>query len=157
MFVLGERDKFISMKSLKLASKMYPKMRIEKLPKASHFLQHHAAKATNNLIRDFLGPSTDFTIETRKWFFSTQPWFQTEYPIGPTSFANRCCSFLLLAPLPMIYLPCHYRWLYRLNSYVIFLKVLIKNKASTNFKWTEYKTEFIGEFLFQEKKICYLF
>lgn len=63
MFVLGEHDKFISPKSLKLASKIYPKMRIEVVANANHFLQHHAAKATNDLIRDFLGPATDFTVE----------------------------------------------------------------------------------------------
>lgn len=66
MFVLGERDKYISSKSLKLATKIYPKMRVEVIPKASHFLQHHAATATNNLIRDFLGPATDFTVQTFK-------------------------------------------------------------------------------------------
>lgn len=66
MFVLGERDKYISSKSLKLATKIYPKMRVEVIPKARHFLQHHAATATNNLIRDFLGPATDFTVQTFK-------------------------------------------------------------------------------------------
>lgn len=66
MFVLGEGDKYISRKSLKLASKIYPKMRIETVAKANHFLQHHSAEATNNLIRDFLGPASDFTIQTFK-------------------------------------------------------------------------------------------
>lgn len=66
MFVLGERDKYASPKSLVLASKIYPKMRIEVVANANHFLQHHAAKATNDLIRDFLGPATDFTVETFK-------------------------------------------------------------------------------------------
>ena len=64
MFVLGERDKYISPKSLQLTAKEYPKMRVEVVPKASHFLQHHAATATNDLIRDFLGPSNEFTIQT---------------------------------------------------------------------------------------------
>lgn len=66
MFVLGEREKFISRKSLKLATKIYPKMRVEVVPKASHFLQHHSATATNNLIRDFLGPASDFKIQPFK-------------------------------------------------------------------------------------------
>lgn len=66
MFVLGEGDKFISPKSLKLAAKIYPKMRIEVVANANHFLQHHAAKATNDLIRDFLGPASDFTVEAFK-------------------------------------------------------------------------------------------
>lgn len=66
MFVLGERDKYISPKALKLTIKEYPKMRVEFVPNASHFLQHHAATATNALIRDFLGPASDFSIQTLK-------------------------------------------------------------------------------------------
>lgn len=66
MFVLGAGDKYISPTSLKLATKIYPKMRVEVIPKASHFLQHHAATATNKLIRDFLGPATDFKIQSFK-------------------------------------------------------------------------------------------
>lgn len=66
MFVLGQGDKYISPKSLKLATKIYPKMRVEVVPKANHFLQHHAAAATNKLIRDFLGPASDFPIQSFK-------------------------------------------------------------------------------------------
>lgn len=66
MFVLGENEKYISAKSLELTRKEYPKMRVEVVPNAAHFLQHQAATATNNLIRDFLGPASNFPIETFK-------------------------------------------------------------------------------------------
>lgn len=64
MFVLGEYDKYISSKSLTMCAKEYPKMRVEVISKTSHFVQHQAPTATNDLIRDFLGPASNFPIQT---------------------------------------------------------------------------------------------
>lgn len=55
MFVLGEFEKYISLESLALTAEEYPKIRVESVKGANHFLQQHAPKQTNDLLRDFLG------------------------------------------------------------------------------------------------------
>lgn len=55
MYVLGELEKYISMETLEATAKEYPKIRIEVVPGANHFLQQHTPKAVNSLLQDFLG------------------------------------------------------------------------------------------------------
>lgn len=55
MYVLGEFEKYISFETLDLTRSEYPKIRIEVVPGANHFLQHHTPQAVNDLLRDFLG------------------------------------------------------------------------------------------------------
>lgn len=55
MFVLGEFEKYISKASLGLTAEEYPKIRVEMVPGANHFVQQHAPIATNDLLREFFG------------------------------------------------------------------------------------------------------
>lgn len=55
MYVLGELEEYISKETLDLTVKEYPKIRVEVVKGANHFLQQHAPQAVNNLLRDFLG------------------------------------------------------------------------------------------------------
>lgn len=66
MYVLGEGEKYISLDSLAMTAKTYPKIRVETVPNATHFLQQDAPKATNALLRDFIGPATGFSVEPLK-------------------------------------------------------------------------------------------
>lgn len=66
MYVLGEGEKYISLDSLALTAKQYPKIRVETVPKATHFLQQDAPKATNDLIRNFLGSASNLSVQTLK-------------------------------------------------------------------------------------------
>lgn len=59
MYVLGNLEKYISKETLKATAKEYPKIRIEVIPDASHFLQQHNPKAINSLLRDFLGSAAN--------------------------------------------------------------------------------------------------
>ncbi|XP_055311528.1 epoxide hydrolase 2-like [Sitodiplosis mosellana] len=64
MYVLGELEQYISKNTLELTAKEYPKIRIEVVPGANHFLQHHTPQAVNDLLRDFLGSAAhDCPIE----------------------------------------------------------------------------------------------
>lgn len=63
MFMLGDGEKYISQKSLALTLKEYPKIRVEMVPNANHFVQHHNPTATNELMRNFLGPVTNYSVE----------------------------------------------------------------------------------------------
>lgn len=64
MFILGQRDIAISQKSCVVIAKKYPKIRVEIMPNAIHFLHQDAPKAVNNLIREFLGPTSKYSVET---------------------------------------------------------------------------------------------
>lgn len=64
MFVLGEFERYMSKKSLSEMAEKYPKIRVEVVPGASHFLQQDAPKATNDLLRDFLGSAANYPIES---------------------------------------------------------------------------------------------
>lgn len=63
MYVLGQQENYISAASLDLTAKEYPKIRVEVVAGANHFLQQHAPKATNDLIRNFLGPAENYTVQ----------------------------------------------------------------------------------------------
>lgn len=65
MYVLGEHEKYISMESLALTAKEYPKIRVEIVPDANHFLQEHKPNAVNELLRDFFeSAAKDCPIES---------------------------------------------------------------------------------------------
>lgn len=69
MFVLGEHEKYISLKSLQLAAKQYPKMRVETVPNANHFLHQDNPKGTNELLWNFIGPASNYPVERFNWIF----------------------------------------------------------------------------------------
>lgn len=58
MFILGGKDPYMSQLSLNATAEAYPKMRVEAIPTAGHFLHQDEPKITNQLIRDFLGQHT---------------------------------------------------------------------------------------------------
>lgn len=63
MFILGGDDKPVSPEALQATAKEYPKIRIEVVGNANHFVQEHAPRATNALLRDFLGPANTFSVQ----------------------------------------------------------------------------------------------
>lgn len=64
MFVLGENEEYISLKSLKMAAKRYPKLRVETIPNANHFLQQDHPKDTNELLWNFIGAANNYSVES---------------------------------------------------------------------------------------------
>lgn len=54
MFILGQRDKLISQAACILLTNRFPKLRVEIIPNANHFMHQVAPKATNEMIRHFL-------------------------------------------------------------------------------------------------------
>lgn len=64
MFILGKDDKPVSPEAIQATAKEYPKIRIEVVAGANHFVQEHAPTSTNALLRDFLGPATNFSTKT---------------------------------------------------------------------------------------------
>lgn len=63
MYVLGEFEEYISKETLEATKKEYPKIRVEVVPGANHFLQQHTPKAVNDLLRDFFGSPNDCPTE----------------------------------------------------------------------------------------------
>ena len=63
MFILGQRDIAISPAACIVMATEYAKLRFEVIPNANHFVHQDAPKATNALIRDFLGPASNYKIE----------------------------------------------------------------------------------------------
>lgn len=63
MFILGENDNAVSPEALQATAKEYPKIRNEVVANANHFVQEHAPKATNALLRDFLGPANRYSVQ----------------------------------------------------------------------------------------------
>ncbi len=63
MFMLGGKDPFMSQILLNATVKMYPRMRVVGIPSAGHFLQQDHPEITNKIIRDFLGPASDCSVE----------------------------------------------------------------------------------------------
>lgn len=63
MYVLGEHERYISMESLAITAKEYPKIRVEVVKDANHFVQQHQPHVVNNLIRDFIGSPKDCPTE----------------------------------------------------------------------------------------------
>lgn len=64
MFILGQRDIAISLAACVVMATEYPKLRFEVIPNANHFVHQDAPNATNALIRDFLGPASNYKVET---------------------------------------------------------------------------------------------
>lgn len=64
MFILGQREIGISHAACIVMANEYPKLRVEVIPDANHFVHQDAPNATNALIRDFLGPASKYTVET---------------------------------------------------------------------------------------------
>lgn len=54
LFILGERDQYISKTSGRHMQKEFQNLRFETVPDANHFVQQNAPEKTNALIRDFL-------------------------------------------------------------------------------------------------------
>lgn len=64
MFILGQNDAFISHACCIVMANEYPKLRIEVIPGANHFVHQDAPEATNALLHNFLGPALNYTVET---------------------------------------------------------------------------------------------
>lgn len=64
MFILGQKDAYISHANIILMAKQYPKLRVEVIPGANHFVHQDAPEVTNELLRDFFGPASNYTVET---------------------------------------------------------------------------------------------
>ncbi|XP_055296508.1 epoxide hydrolase 1-like [Sitodiplosis mosellana] len=64
MFILGQRDAAISHAACIVMANECPKLRVEVIPGANHFVHQDAPKATNTLIHDFLGPASNYKVET---------------------------------------------------------------------------------------------
>ncbi|XP_031628443.1 epoxide hydrolase 3-like [Contarinia nasturtii] len=64
MFILGQRDPYISHAAIIMMANKYQKLRVEVIPDANHFVHQDASNATNKLIRDFLGPASNYEVET---------------------------------------------------------------------------------------------
>lgn len=61
--MLGEKDAYISQKSIEVTQQLYPLGRVEVVPGANHFVQQDAPKETNHLIRSFIGFSSQYKVE----------------------------------------------------------------------------------------------
>lgn len=69
MFILGQRDSYISHAAFILMANEYPKLNVEVIPGANHFVHQDASIATNKLIRNFLGPISNYKVETLTWMW----------------------------------------------------------------------------------------
>lgn len=54
LFMLGEKDRYISRQSGKIAQKLFDNLEFKLISKANHFAQQHNPDETNRLIREFL-------------------------------------------------------------------------------------------------------
>lgn len=54
MFIMGQKDSYISHAACIIMSNEYPKLRVEVIPNSNHFVHQDAPTATNALIREFL-------------------------------------------------------------------------------------------------------
>lgn len=64
MFVLGQNELYISHESVIAMSNEYPKLRVEIIPGANHFVHQDAPNETNALLRNFLGLASNYKVET---------------------------------------------------------------------------------------------
>lgn len=63
--IWGEHERYIFFDAVRQQfMKFYPKLRTEIVPNANHFVQQDAPKATNAIIRDFLGSSSNYSCES---------------------------------------------------------------------------------------------
>lgn len=60
MFIMGQRDKYISHAACIVMANEYPQLRVEVIPKANHFVHQNAPDTINALIRSFLGPVSNY-------------------------------------------------------------------------------------------------
>lgn len=63
MFILGQRDAYISLAACIVMANEYPKLTLEVIPNANHFVHQDAPEAINSLIRKFLGSVSNFVVE----------------------------------------------------------------------------------------------
>lgn len=63
LFIYAQDDKYISQESCTVIAKLYPKMHIEIVPNANHFVQQDAPQRVNELIRRFIGDANNYSTE----------------------------------------------------------------------------------------------
>lgn len=63
LFVLGEKDAYISQRSIAVTQQMYPKGKVAIVSGANHFVQQDAPNETNRIIRDFVGAASQYKDE----------------------------------------------------------------------------------------------
>lgn len=63
LFIMGQRDKYISQASCILMADFYPKLQVEVVPNANHFVQQDAPHQVNKLMKDFLGDASGYAVE----------------------------------------------------------------------------------------------
>lgn len=63
MFMLGQKDRYISHACCITLAKLYPELRVEVVPNVNHFLQQNDPVSVNALMKDFLGPSSNYALE----------------------------------------------------------------------------------------------
>lgn len=64
MFILGDKELYVSPIAITRMSNEYPKLRVEVIPGANHFVHQDAPKQTNALLRDFFGSASNYKVET---------------------------------------------------------------------------------------------
>lgn len=63
LFILGQRDTYVSHAACIVMATEYPKLEIEVIPNANHFVHQDAPEQINSLIRTFLGSPLNYAIE----------------------------------------------------------------------------------------------
>lgn len=63
MYILGQSDRYVSHASVIVMANEYPKMKIEVIPNANHFVHQDKPEQINSLIRTFLGTVPDYVAE----------------------------------------------------------------------------------------------
>lgn len=66
IFLLGQKDRFISQASCVTLSKLFPKLRVEIVPNVNHFLQQNAPVSVNRTMKEFLGNPSKYSVEQLK-------------------------------------------------------------------------------------------
>lgn len=63
LFVLGEKDAYISQKTIEVTQQLYPSGKVEIVAGANHFVQQDAPIETNRLMRNFIGAASQYKVE----------------------------------------------------------------------------------------------
>lgn len=63
MYILRQQDVAVSQMARIMVARKYPKLRVETIPNANHFLHQDAPDATNVLLRNFLESASNYTVK----------------------------------------------------------------------------------------------
>lgn len=62
LYILGQRDRYISHASVIVMANEYPKLKVEVIPNANHFVHQDKPEQINSLIRTFLGTVPNYVV-----------------------------------------------------------------------------------------------